>query len=134
MLAKWACFSYTISTEFMSFRLQSQLLRLFIVSIVLLLMPFFASQGAFGQQESLSPDIQASLESGIELLRDGKIFEARQEFEHTLELDSHCYQAYNNIGLTYYRSGDLKKAAENYMKALELEPVFVPSITNLGAV
>jgi tetratricopeptide (TPR) repeat protein len=60
--------------------------------------------------------------------------EARQNFIRATELEPKCHEAWNNIGLTYYREGNLEKAAEAYMNAIELEPGFVPSITNLGAV
>lgn len=64
----------------------------------------------------------------------GNFSEARQAFQQALEMQPNCFEAYNDIGLSYYRANDLDKAAENFMKALELEPVFVPSITNLGLV
>lgn len=49
-------------------------------------------------------------------------------------MEPNCPEAHNNIGLTYYKEGKLNESGEAYMKALQIEPVFVPSITNLGVV
>ncbi len=79
-------------------------------------------------------DVFIHLDQGSMFLESGQYQAARQEFQKALELDSNCPDAYNNLGLTYYRTGDLTGASKNYMKALEIEPLFVPSLSNLAAV
>ena len=81
-----------------------------------------------------SPEVYDLLKVGSQKLGNNQLQDARNEYEKVLRLRPDCHEAYNNIGLTFYRSGDLNKAASYYMKALELEPLFVPSITNLGVV
>lgn len=40
--------------------------------------------------------------------------------------------AHNNLGFAYYKKGELKKAVENYMKAVQLQPAFSRAFHNLG--
>ncbi|MEZ4535157.1 MAG: tetratricopeptide repeat protein [Cyanobacteriota/Melainabacteria group bacterium] len=79
-------------------------------------------------------EVFVHLDQGSMLLESGQYQGARQEFQRAIELDPKCPDAFNNLGLTFYRTGDLENASANYMKALEIEPLFVPSLSNLAAV
>ncbi|HMO20627.1 MAG TPA: tetratricopeptide repeat protein [Candidatus Melainabacteria bacterium] len=79
-------------------------------------------------------EVFVHLDQGSMLLESGQYQGARQEFQKAIELDPKCPDAFNNLGLTFYRTGDLESASSNYMKALEIEPLFVPSLSNLAAV
>lgn len=89
---------------------------------------------AQGEKRSYRHDVLIHLEQGS-LLLEGRQFQlAKTEFLEAIKLDPKCPDAYNNLGLVYFRTGDLKNATKNYMKALEYEPLFIPSLSNLAAV
>lgn len=81
-----------------------------------------------------SQEVKEYLQEGSRLLKENRIEEAKKEFEKALKVDTQCPEAYNNLGLAFYRSGDLHLAAENFRKALNIDPMFAPSLTNLGLI
>ena len=46
------------------------------------------------------------------------------DYTRAIELNPDDPNAYNNRGLAYSKSGDLKQAIADYTKAIELDPVF----------
>lgn len=92
--------------------------------------PCSSAQGT----RSYRPDVLIHLKRGSDLLEQRAYEQARKEFQAAIQIDPQCPDAYNNLGLTYYRVGDLKNASENYRQALEIEPLFIPSLSNLAAV
>ncbi|MBX9691959.1 MAG: tetratricopeptide repeat protein, partial [Cyanobacteria bacterium] len=79
-------------------------------------------------------EVVGLLRNGSKLLDNGQLAEARVEFIKATQLQPECPEAYNNIGLSFYRAGDFDGASKAYLKALEIDSVFVPSITNLGVI
>jgi len=63
---------------------------------------------------------------------DGKMDEAKTEFEKSVKLNPFEPMIHNNLGLIYYRKGDYKKAEEEYFEELKLYPNYDKSFMNLG--
>jgi len=103
--------------------------------LCLLLAGFLSSQDSLAQSRRNYPKpIVECLKAGSQLLDQGRFADARAMFQQATQMQPDCPEAYNNIGLTYYKEGKLSESGDAYMKALAIEPVFVPSITNLGVV
>ncbi len=81
-----------------------------------------------------SQEVKEFLQEGSRLLKENRVEEAKAEFEKAIKADAQCPEAFNNLGLAFYRSGDLQMAAENFRKALNIDPMFAPSLTNLGLI
>lgn len=56
---------------------------------------------------------------GVELYRAGRIGEAREHFERSIELAPHWWTSYNNLGAYWEAQGDLEKAAMLYKTAID---------------
>jgi type IV pilus assembly protein PilF len=71
---------------------------------------------------------------GATYLELGKWDEAIKEFDLVLQdiLYLTPFFVHNNIGWAYYKKGDLKKAIENYRKAIAMKPDFGLAHYNLG--
>lgn len=54
-------------------------------------------------------------------------------FSKAIEIDPEYFQAYNNLGLAYEKSGDKKNAKKNYSKAIEIYPDFQLAKDNLNS-
>lgn len=103
--------------------------------ICILIASLVSAGAALAQTENqYSTEVALRLEQGTLLLDQGELVRARAEFEAALKIDPEVPEAYNNLGLTYYRAGDLKRAAEAYEKAIAINPLFSASISNLAAV
>lgn len=80
------------------------------------------------------PEVHNNL--GVLFNRQNKYQAAIQYFEKAI--DSEAYRtpenAYTNMGYSYYRLGDLKKAKTNHQKALDIVPQFCLAHKNLGDV
>jgi tetratricopeptide (TPR) repeat protein len=63
------------------------------------------------------------------LLRDK---EAKQEFQHAMQLDKNYPEAYNNLGALYYNSKKFGPAIREYKKALKLNDGNASFHSNLG--
>ena len=116
-----------------SFKNKISLLLSCIVLHLFLLSLYNSSRAQVGER-TYRHDVLIHLEQGSLLLEGGQYKLARAEFLEAIKLDPRCPDAYNNLGLVYFRTGDLKNATQNYMKALEYEPLFIPSLSNLAAV
>jgi tetratricopeptide (TPR) repeat protein len=64
--------------------------------------------------------------------QEGKIDEARREFEYALTLSPTYYPAYFNLGLLSEREGQIDEAISFYQKTLELNPLAWEAHQNLG--
>jgi protein O-mannosyl-transferase len=53
-------------------------------------------------------------------------------FGHAAQVTSGSSAAFNNLGMGYAEQGDLRKAEEQFLKALAFNPDFVPAHLNLG--
>ncbi len=81
-----------------------------------------------------SDEVKEYLQEGSRLLKENRVDEAKQQFEKAIKADAQCPEAFNNLGLAYYRSNNLTEAADNFRKALNIDPMFAPSLTNLGLI
>ncbi|MFQ6109346.1 MAG: tetratricopeptide repeat protein [Candidatus Aminicenantales bacterium] len=71
---------------------------------------------------------------GDDLYQQKKYAEALQEYQRVLAENPDLYQAYDKIGLCYYRLNDLENAAENFKLMLEKEPQSRNTLINLSAI
>jgi tetratricopeptide (TPR) repeat protein len=71
--------------------------------------------------------------SGVEKVRQGKYAEALDDFNKALTLaDVNAARVYHNIGISYEKQGNYKKAAENYDEAILRNPDQVQSYVRGG--
>ncbi len=77
----------------------------------------------------LSPLSQGDLLYGQQ-----KYEEALQEYQEVLSENQNMFEAYERIGLCYYRLGDFDTAIENFQKALERVPQSQDVLINLSAI
>ena len=54
-------------------------------------------------------------------------------FEKAVYWDPSYFEAYNNIGLSYEKKGDVQSAKYNYQKAIEINPNYQLAKDNLNA-
>ncbi|HEX5760712.1 MAG TPA: tetratricopeptide repeat protein [Thermoanaerobaculia bacterium] len=71
---------------------------------------------------------------GGELLRVGKVAEARQWLETAVGLDPELARGWINLGVALRREGDLSAAEGAYRRALEVDPIAHSAYQNLAAV
>jgi tetratricopeptide (TPR) repeat protein len=64
--------------------------------------------------------IQEHIDKGIQFGNSGNFEKAISEFKHVLQLDPRNIHAYNNIGVAYFRLGDIDGAISSYTKAIDL--------------
>ena len=69
---------------------------------------------------------------GIALLQEGKMDEARKQFDRATKVDRRFSDAYNNMGATYYAEKQYKKAISQYQRSLSLKPNVASVYTNIG--
>ena len=69
---------------------------------------------------------------GAMLFLDGKLDEAKPEFEKALELNPKEEMAHNNLGLIYMNKGEFEKAEEEFNKELEVNPYYDNAYANKG--
>jgi tetratricopeptide (TPR) repeat protein len=56
------------------------------------------------------------------LEKDGKLQQAAAEYELVIRQDPHLAEAFHNLALIYYRSGDYRRSAERLRSALQIKP------------
>lgn len=81
-----------------------------------------------------APAVVFRLNRGDELMAQGKLSEAREEFTEVCKIDEHCTEAINDIGYCYLQEGALDNAAAYFGRALALEPTYMPALNNMGSV
>jgi len=67
-----------------------------------------------------SSEIQKHIDKGIQFGNEGDFEKAISEFKEVLKLDPKNVHAYNNIGVAYFRIGNLDEAIAYYTKAIDL--------------
>ncbi|UCC41340.1 MAG: tetratricopeptide repeat protein [Candidatus Aminicenantes bacterium] len=77
---------------------------------------------------------KSPLSKGDVLYQEKKYAEALQEYQRVLVENQDLFQAYEKIGLCYYRLDDLDKAIENFKLVLEKEPQSRDTLINLSAI
>lgn len=77
---------------------------------------------------------ESPLKIGDELYKQKKYAEALQEYQRVLDKNPGLYQAYENIGICYYKLDDLDKAVEAFKCMLEKDPYSQESLINLSAI
>jgi Flp pilus assembly protein TadD len=63
---------------------------------------------------------------------DGK--QARKDLTQASELDSNRPEAFNNLGRIYVERESYDHAASSFLKALEIDPAFLPALLNAAVV
>ncbi len=94
-----------------------------------------ASNDDNNQQEDRGniKEVNDCLINGNRLIDKGQYAEARKQFGEALKLAPTCAGAYNGIGATYLRQNDFKRAEVELDKGLNLEPLNVHILNNLGS-
>ncbi|MBI3986465.1 MAG: tetratricopeptide repeat protein, partial [Lentisphaerae bacterium] len=69
------------------------------------------------RKEGKSSEADKHYQKGVELWNEGKVDEAIEEFRKTTKLNPSAAGAYYNLGLAYYRKGDVSKATAYAFKA-----------------
>jgi tetratricopeptide (TPR) repeat protein len=69
---------------------------------------------------------------GIAQLQEGKLDDARKNFERATKINKRFSDAYNNLGATYYAEKQYKKAISQYQRSLALQPNVASVYTNVG--
>ena len=91
------------------------LLSLFSISIIFPRMEVTAADNS-----SQNPEAQKHIDKGIQFGDEGDFEKAIAEFKEVLKLDPKNVHAYNNIGIAYFRTGNLDQAIAYYTKAIDL--------------
>jgi protein O-mannosyl-transferase len=71
---------------------------------------------------------------GDEFARQGRLTEAIQQYQKSLEINPNFTAAYNNLGLVLAEQGRLDDAIQYYQEALEKNPDYAQANNNLGIV
>ncbi|MFO1022355.1 MAG: tetratricopeptide repeat protein [Planctomycetales bacterium] len=69
-----------------------------------------------------------------EALKAGKVTDAIQTLEQAKEVDGRSTQAYEMLGMVYFRTGKYDEAIKNYERITQLAPRDAAALINLGAV
>lgn len=77
-------------------------------------------------------DVQQRILSASKLLHSGNLAGARRELSEVLKVEPECPEAYNNIGISYFREQRMKEAEENFRQALSLDPLYLDGLINLA--
>lgn len=77
---------------------------------------------------------ESPLSKGDALYQQRKYTEALKEYQRVLAENQDLYQAYDKIGLCYYRLNDLENAIEAFKLMLDKEPQSRDTLINLSAI
>ena len=72
--------------------------------------------------------------AGFEHFQKGRVKAAEEEFQLSIQLDTHFIAALNNLGVVYLSVGMYDRAEARISEALELDPDFAVLLNNLGLV
>lgn len=87
------------------------------------------------QATKANPDLRMAHSMLGDIYRnDGRLEQARDEYEITVRLDPYGWDNHYRLGLTYQLLKELKKAAASYLRALKLNPSDPNTNMNLGTV
>lgn len=87
---------------------------------------------ATAQIRSYPPEVTDLLRDGQELIKQGKLEQARSRFNQVLQSMPKCPEAFHGMGVTYLRQGQNKYAEEALRAALALDPNNESVLNNLG--
>lgn len=76
--------------------------------------------------------VEAHLDLGILLAKNGKYASAIQHFNYALYLDPRMQLVHNNIGNTHMAMGNIDLAVNEYMSEIKTNPAYADSYNNLG--
>ena len=79
------------------------------------------------------PTVKGHFQEGNEFFEAMQFAEAAEEYEKALELEPDNVDVMSNLGVTYYRLGELDKAVEIYTKAIAVAPEDADIRSNLAA-
>ncbi|HEY9713391.1 MAG TPA: tetratricopeptide repeat protein [Chroococcales cyanobacterium] len=97
------------------------------------LVPALAPQPVYAQQRGYTQELADQIMRGKQLIDANRYAEARQLFLHVLEEVPNSADAYDGLGLTYLRQGDFKQAEHFLLKGLDIDPLNVQILNNLGS-
>ena len=83
-------------------------------------------------RKEYSEEILKRHEIAVNLMKQGKLDEAKAVYKRLLSIDKSYIKAYNNLGIIYKLQGRLQDAEANFKKALKLDPKLVPVYSNLA--
>lgn len=92
-----------------------------------------SGQGSSGRKE-YSNEVKQFLREGSILLKARKFEEAQRELSEAIRIEPDCPEAYTNLGVCQLRMGNHEKAEQMFRKALECDPLFMESLSNLALV
>jgi tetratricopeptide (TPR) repeat protein len=83
---------------------------------------------------SKNPEAYAAYEKGVPLMQAEKYAECIPWFEKAVAIDSQFVFAWDNLGVSYRRTGQLDKAENAYKKSLSIEPTGKTALQNIALV
>ncbi len=88
------------------------------VSLILILLMFFSFSLSADNYEKA----KQYFEAGVEQYKNGKFYEAIENFESILKLNTVNFEVYYNLGNAYFKIGKIPESIYYYEKALQLNP------------
>lgn len=88
-------------------------------------------------EKKLSNDVETAMRhnrQGVKLYNDLQFSSAIAEFKKAISITPNFPEAYNNLGMTFKRMGDLKIALKYYNEALRQRPNYPQALNNSGVV
>ncbi len=76
--------------------------------------------------------LQAKLEEGFALFRQGKFAEAERCYDQVLQLQPRNFDALHFLGLLFIQTNQVHRGVDLIKKAIAIEPGFPPAHVNLG--
>jgi Flp pilus assembly protein TadD len=86
------------------------------------------------QTRLLRADHRPHQRLGLLLAEQGRLDEAREEFQAVLRLRPNDPDAHNNLGATFLSEGDLPQAAWYFERTLSIKPDYPEAANNLGVI
>ncbi len=74
--------------------------------------------------------VEHYLQFGQKLMTEGDALGALLNYERAIEKDPACVTAYNEMGKIYKRAGQVARAAQNFLNALQLDPQSKQTLDN----
>jgi Tfp pilus assembly protein PilF len=74
------------------------------------------------------------VQKGLELIQNGKIDEAGEEFQTALKIEPGTSEAQFGMGMVYQQKGMLAEAEEHYKTAVKLDPTNTDALFNIGSI
>ncbi|MDH4263844.1 MAG: tetratricopeptide repeat protein [Spirochaetia bacterium] len=105
---------------------------IFIVSVLILYKPVFAEESDISNI-SVTADTASMNTEAVTQAQQGNYDQAINRLKAAVSIqDKNSAATYNNLGYTFLLKRDYPNAIENYKKAIERNPVLIPSLANLG--